>query len=487
MKRRQFIKNGISTLALTGFGFAGLDLINGSYGGRMLLAQTDKRQPLPIPPLLDGGINDGNLALTVGYGQRSFFPGITTPTLGFNGDFLGPTLRVEDGSRIKLRVSNELRESTTVHWHGLHVPAEWDGGPRQVIDAGAEWLPDFTIKQQAATLWYHPHAMGRTGEHVYQGLAGLFIIEDEISKNLLIPREYGIDDIPLIIQDRRFYEDGRFAYVTSGHDIMHGVVGNYLLVNGVMEPSLKVGRGVTRFRMLNGSNSSIYRISLSDKRPFSVIATDGGFLEQPHPVSSLIFSAGERYEILVDFSKDSPGTRASMVVEQYGGNQFQALVFEVGSERGAIDAIPGFLREQPRLAAETASRTRTFMMQTFSEGGRLTINDKHMDLKRIDEAVVLGSTEIWEINNQSTGMMNLPHSMHLHDVQFQILERNGEKPGPLEMGRKDTVLLMPGEQVKIISSFEDYTGIYMYHCHMLEHEDNGMMGQFEVVKNVGRS
>jgi len=394
---------------------------------------------------------------------------------------LGPTVRVKDGSRVRIQVKNELRESTTVHWHGLHVPAQWDGGPRQVIGAGEQWLPEFTINQQAATLWYHPHAMGRTGEHVYQGLAGLFIIEDDISFRLPIPRDYGIDDIPLIIQDRRFYEDGRFGYVTSGHDIMHGVAGNYLLVNGVLEPQLKAVQGVTRFRLLNGSNSSIYRLSFANNRPLLVIGSDGGFLERSERVDSLICSAGERFEILVDFSRDEPGTRESLTVEQWGGNTYQVLDLVVGKERGAIQTVIGAIRQQPRLGREEAERTRTISMETFSEGGRLTINGKHMDLKRIDETVQLGSTEIWEISNQSSHMMTLPHSMHLHDVQFQILERNGKRPGPLESGRKDTVLLMPGEQVKIISRFEDYTGIYMYHCHMLEHEDNGMMGQFEVV------
>jgi len=476
MIRRQFIKKGAATLALAGLGVTGIPLTV-----KIGRTETLRRTSLPIPPLLDTTLNGGQAGLTVQQGTRSFFPGLSTPTLGYNGSFLGPTIRVQDGQRVQLHVDNQLKETTTVHWHGLHVPAKWDGGPRQVIEAGGSWHPDFTIKQQAATLWYHPHALGRTGEHVYGGLAGLFIIDDEVSAGLTIPKDYGIDDIPLVIQDRRFYEDGRFAFVTSGHDIMHGVVGNYLLVNGIMEPQLRVVHGVTRFRLLNGSNSSIYKLSVSDRRPFWVIASDGGFLARSEQVDSLIFTAGERYEILLDCSADRPGSRISMMIEQYGGNQFRALDLEVGAERGAVETVAEELYPPARLNPLDSIKTRTFSMETMSSGGRLTINSNHMDINRIDATVKRGTLEVWEIANNAGMMMRLPHSMHLHDVQFQVLDRNGKPPGPLERGRKDTVLLMPGERVRIISRFEDYTGIYMYHCHMLEHEDNGMMGQFEVI------
>ncbi|MBT8359323.1 MAG: multicopper oxidase domain-containing protein [Deltaproteobacteria bacterium] len=482
MKRRRFLKQGLAVIAWTGvstFGspFASIPILSGSTAGAKSLAGP----PLLIPPLLDADMNDSALGLDVMTGSRRFFSDIDTPTLGYNGSFLGPTIRVRDGKRVQLRVRNQLKESTTVHWHGLHVPAQWDGGPRQVIEAGAEWKPDFTIKQQAATLWYHPHALGRTGEHVYKGLAGMFIIEDDFSLNAPIPRDYGVDDIPLIFQDRRFYEDGSFAYVTSGHDIMHGVIGNYLFVNGAIRPQLNVVRGIVRFRLLNGSNSTIYRLSFSDKRSFQVIASDGGFLERPVSVDSLIFSAAERFEILTDFRDDTPGTITSLVIEQYGGESFQAMDIIVGSEKSQVETMPASLRRIERLNPQEALLTRQFSMQTMSPGGRLTINGKNMDINRIDATVKLGSSEIWEISNKSEMMMQLPHSMHLHDVQFQVLERNGKPPLPLEQGRKDTILLLPGEQVKIISRFEDYTGIYMFHCHMLEHEDSGMMGQFEVV------
>ena len=471
MKRRQFLRQGLTALALTGFGSTGISLLDRSPFTTIASAGHSGRGVLPIPPLMDAGANAGRLALTVQEGSRRFFPDLSTPTLGYNGDFLGPTLRVRNGERVRLQVQNNLKETTTVHWHGLHVPAQWDGGPHQAIEAGGLWQPDFQINQQAATLWYHPHALGRTGEHVYRGLAGLFIIEDEFSERLPLPRDYGIDDIPLVFQDRRFYEDGRFAFVTSGHDIMHGVVGNTLLVNGVMEPRMTVPRGVVRFRLLNGSNSSIYRVSFGDERPFQVIASDGGFLEQPIPLKSLVFTAGERYEILVDFSADDVGFTTPLVLEQWGGNVFEALALEVGREKGQISTIAEKLITIERLEPDAAVQTRRFAMETMSAGGGLTINGRHMDMNRIDASVKLGTSEIWEIANRSRMMMQLPHSMHLHDVQFQILDRNGKPPAPIERGRKDTVLLMPGDTVRIISRFEDYTGVYMYHCHLLEHED----------------
>lgn len=446
---------------------------------------------LPVPPLLDSTISeDGtkHFNFSVGYGEKSFFPGYITPTLGYNGSYLGPTIKVRNGDQVQFKIDNTLSQVTTVHWHGLHVPAQWDGGPRQVINGGKAWNPAFRINQSAATLWYHPHAMGLTGEHVYMGLAGLFIIEDKNSDQLEIPREYGVDDFPIILQDRRFFEDGSFAYVQNMMDVMHGVIGNYMLVNGSLWPNLDVPRGLVRLRLLNGSNSSIYRISFSDDRSFYQVATDGGFQEKPVKLSSLLLSAGERSEILVDFGNDSLDAKISLFVDQTVGNRFEAMQFAVNQTPARKHTIPDKLVSIDWLPESQAVKTRTFKMETMSggmgmsrRGGRLTINGRNMDLNHINEQVKLGDTEIWEIENYSAMMMRLPHSMHLHDVQFQILDRNGKKPALAERGRKDTVLVQPGERVRIISKFEDYTGIYMYHCHFLEHEDNGMMGQFEVV------
>lgn len=489
MKRRTALKSGLATLGITALG--GYTFLRNA-GLCYASPTTGFKEPLPIPPLLENMSNSKNsklFKLSVNEGKMSFFPSYTTNTLGYNGNYLGPTIKVRNGDKVKIEVHNTLQQQTSVHWHGLHVPAKWDGGPRQEIGAGKKWHPEFTINQPAATLWYHPHAMGLTGEHVYKGLAGMFLIEDEVTDSLDIPKSYGVDDFPIVLQDRRFFDNGEFAYVQNMMDVMHGVIGNYLLVNGSIWPNLDVPKGLVRLRVLNGSNSSIYRITFSDNRNFAQIATDGGLQEKPVALSHLLLSPGERSEILVDFGMDTSSSKVSLLVDQLPGNKFEALQFTVQDTIfSKSHIVPSTLTSIDWLQESEASKTRHFKMETMSRGmgmmsrgGRLTINGENMSINKINETVKLGSTEIWEIENYSAMMMRLPHSMHLHDVQFQILDRNGKKPPLYERGRKDTVLVAPGEKVRIITRFEDYTGIYMYHCHLLEHEDNGMMGQFEVV------
>lgn len=495
MKRRTLLKSGLATLLLAGAVPYGLSFLDRrSLLGSAYAANSGFVTPLPIPPLLENLDTSGATAafsMEARKGVMHFVANKETATMGYNGNFLGPTIRVRNGQHFRMNFKNSLDQTTTLHWHGLHVPAQWDGGPRQPVAAGKVWKPEVTINQEAATLWYHPHAMGRTGEQVYNGLAGLFYIEDEVSDDLNIPKTYGVDDIPLIIQDRRFFRNGQFAYSQNMHDVMNGVIGNHLLVNGTVQPSLSVPGGLLRLRLLNGSNSSIYRIGFDAQRTFQVIATDGGFLEHPVAMHSIVVSAGERVEILLDLSNAAPGSAASMLVDQMGGSRFEALRLTITQSGAGIVTPPATLRPLGRIPESEASVTREFVMETMAMGGRrmgmgmmgrrLTINGNKMDINRIDEQIKLGSTEIWEITNRSAMMMSMPHSMHLHDVQFQILSRNGRRPLPHERGRKDTVLIMPDETVRIISRFHDYTGIYMYHCHLLEHEDDGMMGQFEVI------
>ncbi len=492
MKRRTFLKRSLTALAIAGAGTGSL-FLPGKSGFSATAEAKGFTTALPVPPLLDNLDKTGKSAsfsINVQKGEVEFFPGKSTATLGYNGNFLGPTMRVRNGQRFRVKVNNTLSETTTLHLHGLHLPAKWDGGPRQPVPPGTTWNPDFIIKQEAATLWYHPHAMGLTGKQVYYGLAGLFFIEDEISDRLDIPKTYGEDDIPLVIQDRRFFSSGQFAYVQGMHDTMNGVIGNHMLVNGVIKPTLTVPSGLVRLRLLNGSNSSIYKIAFDDKRIFNVIASDGGFLERPVPMKGIVLSPGERAEILVDFSRESRYAIISLLVDQLRGGSFEAMRIAVKGT-GKIRKMPRALRKGEKIDPSEATKTRRFIMETMSMGGgrmgmgmsgrRLTINGKKMDINRIDEKVKLNSTEIWEITNRSAMMMRMPHSMHLHDVQFHILSRNNNAPPLHEQGRKDTVLIMPGETVRIISRFRDYTGVYMYHCHLLEHEDNGMMGQFEVI------
>jgi FtsP/CotA-like multicopper oxidase with cupredoxin domain len=234
--------------------------------------------PLKIPVLIEGTTGGGGklFELNVATGKIEFLLGISTPTLGINGAYLGPTIRCYAGDRVTLRVTNNLSEPTTLHWHGLHLPARYDGGPHQVVEPGAVWKPSFEIKQKASLCWYHSHLMGSTGEQVLRGLAGLFLIEDEESQSLHLPSEYGVDDIPLIIQDRRFNRDGSFDYLSAMPDAMMGYKGNVILVNGTVDPHFVLRRKRTRVRVLNGSNSRIYTLGRDDGAELLVIGSPAG-------------------------------------------------------------------------------------------------------------------------------------------------------------------------------------------------------------------
>ncbi len=450
-----------------------------------LAAGENDSEPLPIPPLLQyETLQNGTklFHLEADEGSREFFAGKSTRTLGYNGDYLGPTIRVSRGDEVIIRVKNSLRDPTTVHWHGADVPADSDGGPHQGIASGESWDADFQVRQKAATLWYHPHFVGTTGEQVYKGLAGLFIIDDEISGNLDLPMEYGVDDIPVILQERKFDRNGKFSYRPSMPDKMHGYFGNEILVNGAILPYKNVPRGPVRLRILNGSNSSLLRITFDGLSEVHQVASDGGFLEKPVALSYLVLSPGERAEVIADFSLTN-GSSVMMNTESNGGEIYDALEFRpVGARQPAWEAMESLVTVEDIPESE-ASKTRRFSMQS-GMGARMTINGKVMDMNRVDERLRLGDTEIWEIENRDgmgggmMGGMNQPHSFHVHAVQFRILDINGRAPPAQLAGWKDTVLLWPGDRVRIIARYDSYRGLYMYHCHLLEHEDNGMMGQF---------
>src|SRR5699024_6401205 len=237
--------------------------------------------PLPIPPLLKDHNPDPNKAefhLTAQNATKEFVPGKKTETMGYNGDYLGPVIRVRKGEEVSVKVKNKLDDVTTIHWHGLEVDGDEDGGPHSGIQPGESWSPEFKIEQPAATLWYHPHPEQQTGRQVYKGLAGLFLIEDEDSDRLDIPKEYGVDDVPLVIQDKRFNSDGSFEYDLGMRDVMNGLQGETMLVNGAVNPFLEVPRGMMRLRLLNGSNASVYELNFSTASHFIKLPVMVGFL-----------------------------------------------------------------------------------------------------------------------------------------------------------------------------------------------------------------
>jgi blue copper oxidase len=475
--------------------------------------------PLKIPALLEGtpGANGKIYELSAAAGKSEFLPGISTPTLGINGAYLGPTIRCRAGDRVTLRVKNTLTEPTTLHWHGLHVPARYDGGPHQVVEAGAIWEPSFEIKQKASLCWYHSHLLGRTGEQVLRGLAGLFLIEDEESRSLHLPSVYGVDDIPLVIQDRRFNRDGSFDYSSAMPDMMSGYKGNVILVNGTVDPHFVLRRQRTRVRILNASNSRIYTLGRDDGADLLVIGSDGSLLERPVRQRRVRLGPGERVELLLDMQTNrairlmsypdrviAGGMGPGMMMGGMAGNTetFPIIELRAAKLEKTDLSLPERLIRVPSWSPAQAERTRTFtldmammgmggmmgggrmgrggMMGSSRMGGSMGINGRSMDKSRIDVQVPLGSTEIWEIRNATS----LTHSFHIHDIQFRLLNRDGDPRMPNELGLKDTVLVDPGSAVRVIGEFADFAdpqNPYMYHCHILEHEDAGMMGQFVVI------
>lgn len=400
-------------------------------------------------------------------GQSEFIEGKKTDTYGYNGNYLGPVLKLRTGEEVNIKVSNSLRDTTTMHWHGLVVDGEDDGGPHQGILPGETWTPNFIVDQPAATLWFHPHLMGNTADQVYQGLSGLIYVEDELSDSLMIPKDYGIDDIPLIVQDRNFRADGSFDYSVS---MMGTVPGNTILVNGTPSPYFNVMDGKVRFRILNASNSENFVFTLSDGGEFNQIASDGGFLSAPFQRKSLFLAPAERAEVIVDFSK-SNGTVFLMA------GKTEILELRLADVLRDSGEIPQALAKIEEIPLGNSPRERTFIMQNMGITG--TINGKYFDIDRIDEEVQQNETEVWTIINQGGMMQSSGHPFHVHGTQFQVISRNGEKPTAEESGFKDTVFVDNGEEVRIKVRFS-HVGIYMYHCHILEHEDNGMMGQFSV-------
>lgn len=479
----------------------------GSLYPLTVFPQAGQRNPLKIPPLMEGDRQGDVLVynLKAQSGRSRFLSGLETPTLGFNGDYLGPTLRLRDGDNVRIVVENGFNEDTTVHWHGMHVPAIADGGPHQVIEPGERWQADFQVIQKAGPYWYHSHRIDHTGDQVYRGLAGMMLVEDEESQALDLPADYGVDDIPVIIQDRQFNEDGSFRYVSSHQDIMFGMHGNTILVNGTVNPYFVPVTQKVRFRLLNASNARTYTLAFGDGRQFLQLGCDGGFLGQPLPMTELTLAPAERCEIVVDVADGAPVNLVSrplpanspyrmqgMMGRMHGvlsDQSFQILAIEPQSRLEHAPDVPAILTEVPDFQSLGIDRQRRFelaMAMGMGMRGRqgnasdqFTINGQGMHMVAINERVPLGSTEIWEIHNSSPMM----HPFHIHHGQFQVVSRNGRPPHAHERAFKDTVKVAAGETVRVVMEFLHYADpehAYMYHCHILEHEDNGMMGQFVI-------
>ena len=481
------------------------------------LAQSENNR-LRIPEQTFGNIDDNihRFQLNLQRGTSVFLSDRQTDTFGINGNYLGPTLRFKRNQEIGLSVTNELGEPTTLHWHGFHLPATEDGGPHQLIENSDTWNSQFKVTQFAGTFWYHSHALHRSGEQVYKGLAGMIIVEDD-EQGTGLPDNYGIDDIPLIVQDRRFNEDGSLDYMSRYEDSVMGLQGDTILVNGTLNAHFQASTRLVRFRILNGSNARTYRFAFDNNRNFLQIGSDGGLLESPVNLDQLELAPAERAEIVVQFNPgeslkllsigrpssftEFPGAMSRMM-RSLNAQNFDILSLSADPQLDDNGEIPRQLTSISRLPESNATNSRSFLLSMGAGrrsggdrgpgtgtrnglgggygGGNFTINGRRIEENFINERIGLNTTEIWELNNNSPMM----HPFHVHNGQFQVLDRNGNSPPANEMGWKDTVKVGSGETVRIIKRFADFseeTNPYMYHCHILEHEDRGMMGQFLVV------
>lgn len=428
------------------------------------------QKSLLIPPLLKGEVKNGikNFDLNVTKGQWEFIDGKFTETYGYNGPILGPVLSLKKGEKTKINITNNLSEETTVHWHGGILSQDVDGVHNADIQPNTQKSVEFTLNQPATTLWFHPHPMHKTASQVYKGLAGLIYLEDEQSENLNIPKTYGVDDFPIVIQDKKLTKNGELSYSTTHMEKIHGKSGGYLMINGVISPYVEVPNGFIRLRVVNGSNATNYDIDLGDEE-FYQIGSDGGLLNKPISMKKLTLAPGERGEILVDSNRLN--NKSYLYI-----NGKEALELRKNKQSG-LTSIPKTLVAISEITKDLDNlKTRTFTLKTTSKGN--TINNTPYNMEKLNFDVQKGTQEIWEIKNGSK-MMDMPHPFHVHGAQFRVIERNGKTPPLNEQGWKDTVNLNAGDTVKILITYTT-DGITVYHCHILEHEEDGMMGQFQI-------
>jgi len=452
-----------------------------------------------IPDTLSGLL----IPLEINHNHMHFFPGTETETMGINGPILGPTVILNKGQQVTMQVTNVTMDSTTMHWHGLHVPPEDDGGPHTPITPFSVWSPSFEVMDKAGTYWYHPHLHHMTNMHVQKGVAGMIIVRDNEEANLDLPRTYGIDDIPLIIQTKGFDSNNQIVVETA--------LDTTLMVNATIDPYVQLPEQIVRLRLLNGSSERVYNLGLSNGNSFHLIATDGGLLNTPINLSRLKLAPGERAEILVNlqgllnqtislisygsqlsngiYGAVQPGMGAGQSIPNYTLNPLNGANFEIlqiqviPATNNPVISIPTSLGQNTPWTENSANATKTLTFSPQVMGpsaivGPFLINNTTFDMDVINYQIPLNNIEVWTLQNNTP----IAHPFHLHNVPFYILDINGVAPPPELAGRKD-VVLVPGGQgtVRFITKFENFANDsvpYMYH--VLTHEDGGMMGQFVV-------
>ena len=448
-----------------------------------------------IPDTLSGTTFNLNIKDTF----AQFKTGNVTITGGINGKFWGPTLFINKGDSVHMNVHNYLNDSTTIHWHGMHLPAVMDGGPHQVIPPGTIWKPYWKMTNDAALYWYHPHLHEMTESQITKGIGGLIIVRDSVESALALPRTYSVDDIPLVLSDRDINTSNQFDVVPYGDSMM---------TNMTLRAQYTIPAQVVRLRILNAAVERSYNLGFSDGRKFYIIGSDGGLLKAPDSsLTRYLIHAGERVEILINCtgqsgtSFDLKAYNSTLSQTIAGGDffpngpfanylakkDFNVLHVIVGAQTSnPITKIPTVLRTVTTLSASSANITRALTISdtTISgvTGAAFIINHKLFDINYNNYTVPLNNTEIWQITSTS----NFGHPFHIHDVEFNILSVGGVAPIASQAGWKDVVFIPSKTTVKFIAKFDDYADSlhpFMYHCHIALHEDEGMMGQF-VVKNT---
>jgi FtsP/CotA-like multicopper oxidase with cupredoxin domain len=452
--------------------------------------------PSPPPTPVDGRyqlrlapqVAPSGLTLTAAPGTANI-GSATAPAWMLNGSLPSPLLRVRRGDAFRVTMRNQLPQELILHWHGLTAPEAMDGHPRLAVPTGGSYEYSFTVPDRAGAYWYHSHTHMRTGEHTYRGIAGLLLVNDAEEDALRLPS--GERELPLILQDRRLDGAGLPVYNNAGPAMMAGVQGPEPFVNGVHKPFVEVDTALYRLRLLNGSNARIFRLARSDGQPFVLIGNDGGLLPQPVTLTSLDLAPAERADVLLDLRALRAGDQLMLVSSAFtlaggmgfmGGANLQGqaldlLEFRVTRQVSDGAVVPTALPPLTLPDPSAAVRERRFVFESFQMTH--TINGREFSMTRDDVTVPFGDTEIWTFENAS----GFPHPVHLHATHFRVLSRVGGRGQvmPWEAGGKDTVLLHPFETVRVAVRFTAQRGLFLLHCHNLEHEDMGMMQNIRIV------
>lgn len=503
IKRRNFIK-------YASFGVASLASLP-----KQVFSAINTNKILPLPEIITPDV-DSPIKLTIKNGISEFYTGKTTRTAGINAPFLGPAIKVRKGQHIQFEIENSLNEPLTLHWHGLEIPGNVDGGPHQIMKSGEKWTPTLTIEQSASTCWFHPHLYPHTADLVMRGIAGMLIIEDDETDKLNLPSSWGKDDFPIIIQDRTFKPDGNFDYEPLDIiNVANGFAGEKVLVNGAINPTVSCHKGFIRLRFLNASNARSYKIVTSDFRNMNIIASDGGLLPNPVRVKEFDIIPGERYEVIFDTSDGKEFEVFTLPVAQMGMkdkpfNQPLPIFTVSPIPKKSFGTLPHKLAILPAVDINKVQTARTItlgmdprldrqameMMMMRKKGMKMpldsnmlskeqlmtanSINGLPFNMSRIDFDVKKGEFELWTIDQGNDAML---HPFHIHGCRFRVISINKKNPPAYMQGWKDTVVILPKGQSEILVQFNHLASKnypYMAHCHILEHEDTGMMMQFTV-------